>query len=295
MRLHQAIDLWSASEAGNEPKQPLSGWSKRENLGLTAQAIPIKRVGTVTSITYVCAIAHRLAAKPHHAAIIAAQLVSILQRDLPSHLKPLLQEVTVHATAAGLIHFEVGDRAIAVWLDSLLNNTPKQSLPLTPVSSTGEPERQLMLHSSAIFEVQHAHARCCSLLQLAHREALISLERLEEAPLYWYFSSPASMPWLTSADQLCCNHCADRCLLSQLLDACDHLSDPARRTQGSLLRSAQAVAQAFQVFHREHPLRGTTSEELRFTLVRLGLLISTQRVLYTLLWDGLGLYPAVDL
>jgi hypothetical protein len=293
MRLHQAIDLWERAEAGIDVKQGANVCLEQATMASTAYGVPIKRVGTTMPIVYVCAIAHRLATQPYQAATIATQLAALLQQQLSADPAPLLQSVIVHATAAGFIQFEVGDRAIAAWLDLLLINAlPPQPLP-SVASDISEAERQLVLQSSAIFAVQHAHARCCSLLQLANGEGLIRLERLEDAPCYWSFSSLAPFPWLTSIDQLCCNHSVDRGLLGELFDACDCLSDlPQRPTQVSLLRSAQAVAQAFQAFHREHPLWRKADEESACTLARLGLLMATQRVLYLLLWHGFALCPA---
>ena len=271
----------------------LSGGTKPKRLYnvLPPQAIPLKQTGKAMSLVYTAAIAHQLATQPHHAATIAAQLVDTLLHD---DLEPLPQGVTPQATAVGLIHFEVGNRAIATWLDQLLTNTlPPQTIQLAPSTKR---ERQILLQSAAIFEAQYAHARCCSLLRLAHREALIQLEGLVESPIDWRFDRTVTFHWLTAAGQLTLNHAADRCLLVQLFEALDCLSDSSPHpTPRSLARSAQAVSHAFQGFHRTHPLWRQAEDISTLVTAQLGLLMATQRVLYWLLADGLGVCPAIEL
>lgn len=280
MSLYQALFRWSASTEAMGVSVP------------AAQAIPLKRFGKATPLVYTCAIAHRLALQSHHAATIAAQLVDMLLQASPDGVAAL-PGVSVQATGAGFIRFEVGDRAVAAWLDQLLVNAlPQRTLPSAPMAVR---ERQIMVHSAAIFEAQYAHARCCSLLRLAHHEGLIRLERLEEAPFYWRFSSHTPFPWLTSAAQLSLHHSADRCLLVQLFEALDRVHDPSQvRTIAALARSAQAIAQAFQTFHRVHPLWEQTEQKLVVT-AQLGLLMATQRVLFLLLADELHLCPVIEL
>lgn len=293
MRLHHTIGLWIVSAPAIDLKQFSFAKSDCSIDALTAQGVPIKRVGNATSMQYACAIAHQLAPTPQHTIDIAAQLAKRLQQELSNDREPFLQTVTVAATATGFLHFAISDRSITVWLNSLLaNSRPLQPLPTAPIS---EPECSLIQQTSALFEVQHVHARCCSLLQLAHREAVIRLDSLEMPPDHWRFSSP-EVPWLTSTDQLCFQHPVDRTLLVQLFDAYDHLFDPHRsHTQASVLRSAHAVAQAFESFQRAHLLWGRANEASALTLARLRLLMITQRVLALLLWDGLHLHPVVAL
>lgn len=293
MRLHHAIAFWRACEAGRAANHASPSSEACATNDLTLQAIPIKRVGNATSMLYASAIAHQLAASPNQTATIAAQLVDTLNQDLTDHQKPLGQGITVHATATGFIQFAVSDRAIATWLDLLLaNKLPQPSLPTIPVS---EAERQRILQAPALFEVQHAHARCCSLLRLAHREGFIHLEKLEALPQDWQFSSSTAPVWLALSARLCFQHPADRALLAQLFDAYDHLGSSQPQTQAAVLRSAQAVAHAFQTFHRVHPLWERAQEDSTISVARLGLLMITQRVLHVLLWDGLNLYPILEL
>jgi hypothetical protein len=50
-----------------------------------------------------------------------------------------------------------------------------------------------------------------------------------------------------------------------------------------------------QVFHRVHPLWRKTGIEPDLVVSQLGLLLATQRILYSLLVDGLDLDPVVEL
>lgn len=287
MRLHQAVDGQTTFAEVAAAKAGPSNQLERSSLASLVQALPIKRFHTVPFV-YGCAIAHHLATPSQPATLIAAQLASAMQAH--SHqLNTRLPEIAVQATATGWIQFELGDRAIAAWLDLLLDNALPAQLAI-PLAAT---EPAVNLQASVIFDVQYAHARCCSLLRLAHREALMTLDRLD-APCDWRMTNPTSIPWLTSAGQLCLEHPADRDLLGHLVEALDCLADDSPRRMPRTLRSAQAIAQAMQTFHRVHPLwcRGV---DPTLVVAQLGLLMATQRILYRLLAEGLALDPVVEL
>lgn len=292
MRLRQAVDQHlsdrqsiATTVVGRVATAP------GEQSNQTVQALSIKRARKAIPFVYVCAIAHQLATPSRPAALIATQLVDTLLQPLPIPEEDSLSGIVVQATATGLLQFELSDRAIAAWLDRLLTKAlPQESCePLTSM------EQQMLLPTAAIFEVQYAHARCCSLLRLAHYEGLITLDRLDAAPLVWRMISPPSIPWLISTAQLCLNYPADRQLLGHLVEASACLSDAAPRRRQQSLRSAQAIAQALQSFHRVHPLWCKTGTEPNLVVSQLGLLLATQRILHLLLADGLDLHPVVEL
>ncbi|XHX77387.1 MAG: hypothetical protein RBJ76_23555 [Stenomitos frigidus ULC029] len=263
----------------------------RSSLEQIVRAIPLKRASKAIPFVYVCAIAHRLATPSQPAALIATQLVERLLQPLPLPEEAPLSGIVVQATATGWLQFELSDRAIAAWLDRLLANALPQQL---SVSLTSQ-ERQMLLPTAAVFEVQYAHARCCSLLRLAHSEGLITLDRLDVAPLVWRIVDPPSISWLTANAQLCLNHPADRSLLGHLIEALDCLSDESPHRTRQSLRSAQAIAQAMQSFHRVHPLWRKTGTEPHLVVAQLGLLLATQRILSLLLANGLDLHPVEEL
>ena len=295
MRLRQAVDRHlsdrQSARATTVVDRVTAARGEQSALAQTVQAISIKRARKAIPFVYVCAIAHQLATPSQSASLIATQLVDMLSQPLSIPEEGSLSGIMVQATATGLLKFELSDRAIAAWLDHLLAKALPQErcVPFTSM------ERQMVLPTAAIFEVQYAHARCCSLLRLAHSEGLITLDRLDAPPLVWRVISPPSVPWLTSTAQLCLNHPADRQLLGHLVEASACLSDEAPCRRRRSLRSAQAIAQAMQVFHRVHPLWRKTGIEPNLVVSQLGLLLATQRILYSLLADGLDLYPVVEL
>lgn len=290
MRLHHAVSYLRTTVAMDASGGIKAGLRQTDS-ALTALDLPLKQTGKAPALIYTSPIAYRLATQPHQVAEIAAQVAEILLKA-PDGVAMLPPGLAVQAVA-GLIHFEVGDQAIAAWLDQLLDNALlPQPLSLVPIAARGQ---EAMWQSAAIFEAQHAHARCCSLLRLAHHEKLISLERLEEPPFYWRFNSPRSPPWFRAA-HFALNHHADRCLILRLFEAVDAISDPSRqRTSIAMVRSAQTVAQAFQTFHRTHPLWQQTGTDSALAIAQLGLLMATQRILYLLLAEGLHLSPTVEL
>lgn len=292
MRLRQAVDRHLSdcqSDVATTSMDRVT--TERSSLDQTARAIPLKRASKAIPFVYVCAIAHRLATPSQPAALIAAQLVDTLLQPLPITGEDSLSGIVVQATATGWLQFELSDQAIAAWLDRLL----AKALPQQPCAPLTSMERQMLLPTAAVFEVQYAHARCCSLLRLAHSEGLITLDGLDVAPLVWRFANPPSVPWLTTTAQLCLNHPADRKLLGYLVEALDCLSDESSHRTQQRLRSAQAIAQAMQLFHRAHPLWRKTGTKPNLVVAQLGLLLATQRILYTLLANGLDLQPVVEL
>ncbi|MBD2036053.1 hypothetical protein H6F76_13595 [Leptolyngbya sp. FACHB-321] len=295
MRLRQAVARYlrdrQSDMATTIVDRVTTEQEERSNLDQILRAIPFKRASKAIPFIYVCAIAHRLATPSQPAALIAAQLVDALLQPLHIPEEDSLSGIVVQPTATGLLQFELSDRAIASWLDRLLT----KALPQQPCMPFTSVERQMLLPTTAIFEVQYAHARCCSLLRLAHSEGLITLDRLDVAPLAWRVVNPPSVPWLTSTAQLCLNHPVDRRLLGYLVEALDCLSNESPHRVQQSLRSAQAIAQAMQAFHRVHPLWRKTGTELNLVVSQLGLLLATQRILYALLADGLGLPPVVEL
>ncbi len=295
MRLRDAVDCYLSDRqsdvATTSVDRVTTERGVRASLEQIVRATPIKRANKAIPFVYVCAIAHRLATPSQPAALIAAQLVDTLLQPRPLPEEDFLAGIVVQATATGWLQFELSDRAIAAWLDRFLT----KALPQQPSVSLTPREQHLLLPTAAVFEVQYAHARCCSLLRLAHSEGLITLDRLDVAPLGWRIVNPLSVPWLTSTAQLCLSHPADRRLLGYLVEALDCLSDESPHRTRQSLRSAQAIAQAMQSFHRVHPLWRKTGTEPNLVVAQLGLLLATQRILFLLLANGLDLHPVEEL
>ena len=233
------------------------------------QALLVKRVRNLTQIIHVSPIVHLLANQTQlPVAIVAAHLVPILQQQLQQSQLflglPLSLEaqstLKVQAIHSGLIEFEFSDQTIALWLKQLLASKP------TPQFS----KPYLEVQSEAVFAVQHSHARCCSLLRLAHSEKLILLQALESESIGWQFSqslnglSPDLLP-LTPAD---------RQLLSSLFGLWAALSQPIEQPTKLLV----AASQSFRQFHPDVQLFDRGSGQTQWLL-----LMAIQRIIYLVL------------
>lgn len=257
----------------------------------------LKRLNSPTQIVYSSAIAHQLAISAQQpAARVAAQIADEWTRclDQPACWQTLpipaavLPNLSIRATAAGLVQIELGDRAIAGWLEMLIQ----------PADSTGKGRSQpLPAHIASnppVFSGQHAHARCCSLLRLADREGLMTLDQRDGHPQDWQITTPEPIPWLTSAGQLWLQDAADRRLICQLFAVWDEFARSSSLSNKVILRLADDVTQAFQSFHRAHAMFGK-ADPIQVTQTQLALLLATQRILLLLLEEGLQVSAPIEL
>lgn len=143
-----------------------------------------------------------------------------------------------------------------------------------------------------LFAVQYAHARCCSLLQMAHREELITLEPTNSDTIsaLWLAVSPLPIPWLDSEQKLCLSHPSEWGLIFQLIAILDNLYYPyPSRQLPNWHKVALNLSQAFQTFYSHCRIWGEVkSQNLPLAQARLGLILITQSVLRLLLQDKLG-------
>ncbi|NJP11217.1 MAG: hypothetical protein HC866_18525 [Leptolyngbyaceae cyanobacterium RU_5_1] len=277
-----------------------------------------------TQLIYSSAIAHKLAAQRHVSAtdlaVEIAELVTAFTLSqsadcvYPRLPKVVLQNTRVLTTSSGFIQFELKDPAIVGWLDFLIqpcsvaasapcrdaiNRVSTGNRVSTSISSTPE------FHPK-IFAIQHAHARCCSLLRLAHRAHLITLDQPDTDPRNWQLATPTSVPWLTPDLQLQTNHSTERQLINQLLMTLDELDElgeqvslqtlPIPNQEPSsnpeqALRLATNLSQAFQAVHRDIQMMGShgCAEPGDRRHAHLGLILATQRLLHLLLQNCLGI------
>ncbi len=152
-----------------------------------------------------------------------------------------------------------------------------------------------------LFKVQYAHARCCSLLRLAHRSGLITLNDPEFTTSNWQFIAPNPIPWLDlnslqscgESMRLRCIHPAERGLIDQLLDSGDRIGqlDVERG-----FKQAFALSLAFDNFYRSCRIWGEVKTETpQLAQARLGLVGVTQKLLRSLLEDQLGVLAPLEL
>ncbi|UBF24982.1 hypothetical protein K9N68_25575 [Kovacikia minuta CCNUW1] len=322
IRLHQEIYLqkdFLATILSSSPPDGISG--NQENLTPAAN-IPLNRVRDTTRMIYSTGIAHQFAARSQFSVSeIADKVVRTVLRNTTQKEKSVflpafdeaLQDITGWATQTGLVQFELSDRAIAAWLDRLIHTplrmeskekdreTQEHAYPKFPYSPPPiqnskfkTQNSKLKISPAKIFALQHTHARCCSLLRLAHREGLVTLSQLD-SPGIGRLLMPSPIPWLTSETKLLLDSAAERQLISQLFTALDGVSSSAALSSETVFRLAQKVDQAFQAFYGGCPIWGSLKKSTQLAQVRLGLVMVTQRITSLLIEDLLGIYTPLEL
>jgi hypothetical protein len=154
---------------------------------------------------------------------------------------------------------------------------------------------------SNLFKVQYVHARCCSLLRLAHRSGLITLNDPGFKTSSWQFMEPNPVPWLNhhslqtcdESRRLRCVHPAERELIDQLLDSQDRIGQlDAKRG----FKQAYALSLAFENFYSRCRIWGEVKTQMpELAQARLGLVGVTQKLLRSLLEDQLGVLAPLEL
>ncbi|MEH2281980.1 MAG: DALR anticodon-binding domain-containing protein [Nostoc sp.] len=151
---------------------------------------------------------------------------------------------------------------------------------------------------NSLFAVQYAHARCCSLVLLAHREGLIKLREPvpNTSPAFWDVISPNPLPWLNCDGTLRLNHPDERRLIGELIQVVDNIECPDVGGSVKWEKVALNLSQAFEKFWSNCRIWGEvkiTSPEL--AQARLGLLMATQSVLRFVLEENLGVFAPLEL
>jgi hypothetical protein len=282
--------------------------------GLPAKNL-FKHSPAQTSLIYQSAIAHKAAA---HLRVSPETIANYITKNVASYTSSpsstsvnsrgiceVLMNLHIEVTA-GYLKWVFLDPAIATWLSSLLlcefpivEPLPPKSHPLDPLSPP-------------IFAIQHAHARCCSLLRLAHSTGLLRSPAGE--PLHdWQWIDPLAISWLTKDQQLRISHPAERHFISQLCTLFDTLwrhsapADPISQTQ--VLQLATHLANAFHGMHQALPIWGSweiaaadqksvpdqKSLLADRRLAHLALIGISQRVLGWLLQQHLGIQAFTEL
>jgi arginyl-tRNA synthetase len=230
---------------------------------------------------------------------IALQLSSVLKlpaMDIAHALAELVchqtngQDFTVQVAPPGWIYLELTESYLAAWLQHL-TQAPLQLEPreVGELRRKSNPKSKIEL---SLFAVQYAHARCCSLLQLAQREELISLKSTDSAhsSALWLAVTPLPIPWLNQEQKLCLCHSGEWGLINQLWAILDELYCPyPSRQPPNWHKAALSLSQAFQTFYSYCRIWGEVkSQNLPLAQARLGLVLITQSVLRLLLQSKLG-------
>jgi arginyl-tRNA synthetase len=283
------------------------------NLSLNTDivSIPIRAVKTELGQLYTSPVGLQLAAI---AKVPATEVSQRLIECLPSQStesptsEQTLWDFQIWADDSGWIYARLSDPCMAAWLQQLSQSSPQRLLGDDNKSSI----QPLQVTADAVFPLQYAHARCCSLIRLAHREKLLHLHHPDpcQSPQFWQVSQPQSFPWLTAAGQFCCHHPSERALISQLFEFpglgqrslyCTYAQNQElpvislNCSEDQLLRQAQTWSDRILQFHRDCRIWGEVkTENPNLSRSRLGLLIATQSIVQFYLHDILAVHAPLE-
>ncbi|MEH2069368.1 MAG: DALR anticodon-binding domain-containing protein [Nostoc sp.] len=219
-----------------------------------------------------------------------------LARAIAFHLSATCGDVfKVQIVPPGWIHFELTDLALGTWLQSLA--VGKEEVGSGEMGREFHPTPATLPMPNSLFPVQYAHARCCSLVLLAHREGLIQLrEPLANSSPIWSVISPKPIPWLNCNRRLRLNHPDELRLISELVGMVDNIECPDVGFSVKWEKAALNLSQAFENFWCNCRIWGEVkivSPEV--AQARLGLLMATQSVLKFVLEENLGIFAPLEL
>ena len=243
---------------------------------------------------------------------------------------PVCVDFSIEVFSPGWIQFRLSDRGLATWLQQLIQTSPvlpygeqgnqgageqesegKSQLswsatgykrPYSPRPEMREQSQRTepVNQAHSLFGVQYAHARCCSLLRLAHRQSLIKLSGLDSITPNWAWVEPSPIPWLDGGSEmegesirLRLEHPAERGLITHVLDGIEQLTQPA---PARALELANAVSHGFEKFYSACRIWGEVKTETpQLAQARLGLVAITQQLLRSLLQDQLNVTAPIEL
>ncbi|MDX2216120.1 MAG: DALR anticodon-binding domain-containing protein [Oculatellaceae cyanobacterium bins.114] len=203
---------------------------------------------------------------------------------------------------SGWISLQLNETGTALWLQLLVNSIRAGDCPT--INQGYETDiHQLGNFTNSSFIIQYTHARCCSLLHLAHQAELIELDNAQP---HWRQSVPLiavpnSLPWLDAEHRLRFQQITEWQLITQCVVTLDRLAELASSDVVTLNRAvdfklAMELSQTFQAFHAACPLLGEAQKaSLELAQVRLGLISVTQGLLNLLLQEGIGVMAPVCL
>ena len=264
--------------------------------------IQLHRVKDCCKVLYTSSIAFQLEKTQKIPALEIATAIASRLSALAELMSATEDNFSVQVVPPGWIYFHVGALTVAKRLQSLAQAPPwwgDREVGRWSDRVMGEMPR-LSLSSSHLFAVQYAHARCCSLIRLAHRQGLISLREPEPhvSPPVWSMNAPDPIPWLDANHQLRLVDSAECDLLRSLLQLLDYISCcyPSPHLPISPWeKAALDLSQAFQNFHSGCQIWGEVRMNSQLAQARIGLVMATQSVLWLLLQEWCGVYPLLEL
>lgn len=259
---------------------------------LPPERVPVYRLSDHTAVLYRSAIAFKIAPLWQlPVRDIANQLVASFLRSNWDSTDQIYLDFSLEVLASGWIDFRLNDQGLATWLQHRTYAFAPPDSPL-PLLKSVSPDN--------FFPLQYAHARCCSLLGLAHTQGLIELRDLNFNTVNWQLVEPNPIPWLndneggaTGQVRLRLVHPAEQRLIAQILDVQDVMS---KQSQRSAVKLATALSKAFEKFYSSCRIWGEVkSQTPKLAQARLGLVLLTQALLRSLLEDYLGVPAPAEL
>ena len=258
-----------------------------------------RRVKENQRFLYVCAIALQLSQAQNIPAVEIAGAIANHFHQINHRINTANEpNLTVQVLPSGWLQLELTETTIAAWLQHFSQVQSQISTGESPRSPLTSHSFDLTLSPTSLFAVQSAHARCCSLLQLAQRTELITLRQPESASNpAMLIALPYPIPWLNSEAKLHLVHPTERALIALLIDSIDQLYCPlpARRS-ANWQRILLDLSQAFQQFHRHCRIWGEVKRDTpQLAQARLGLVLVTQSLLRLVLQDLFNVVALLEL
>ncbi|NHC37573.1 DALR anticodon-binding domain-containing protein [Scytonema millei] len=279
---------------------------------------------------YRCAVAFKLSQLVNSPTIEVAQSISQLIAQ-QNHQQNLIFQVV----PPGWIDLELTQPSLAAWLQHWIETLPSLGSREQGAGSRGEkraevavgrrhpkggfsensPSRRMgaegaknnyqlpttnyqLPTTNSLFPIQYAHARCCSLLHMAHREKIITItsRNSDINSSCLQVISPQPIPWLSDA-KICLQHPSELNLLLESIAVLDDLYCP-NPTRKSLnwLKIALNLSQAFQTFYSQCRIWGEVkNQNLNLAQGRLGLVAIAQSLFRILLVEVLNSCAPLEL
>jgi DALR anticodon binding domain len=281
--------------------------NNKETKSIISVKTPLHKDRDHSRVLYISGVALRLSKSHNQKAMEIASVITYHLSEICGNL------LIIQIIPPGWIYLELTHPLLATWLQGL-----------AAVSAEGDDEMEKQRESpiqdltspveypARLFPIQYAHARCCSLVLLGHREGLIKLreplpdtrENFEQWKLplgssvsaFWRLISIEQIPWLNCDGKLCLNHPAENRLIAELVRVVDNLECPDSGGSVNWEKAALDLSQAFENFWCKCRIWGEvkiSSPEL--AQARLGLLMATQSVLRFLLVVKLGAVAPMEL
>lgn len=296
-RAVNSVGLRLALSAGE-----MSGYTVGAN-EIKAQTLPLYQVKDKTQVIYVSPIALKLSKwLPGSSMEIGNAIAEELHQLTTPSGDDSPQLFTIKVVFPGFINFQLADITIATLLQNLIKIPPwidQERVAFMLNKSEKKPEAFSLGVSSSIFPIQYAHARCCSLLRLAHREGIIVLEELDVAttPSYGKLITPQPIPWLNTNHQLRLVHSAERNLIYHFFGVLDALYCPGgNENPFSGAKVANTICESFEQFYAQCRIWGEVKRDsVELAQARLGLVAIAQALLKLLLVNFLGGSAPVEL